>query len=152
MTDSYQRDRLLHLGLLAGTFLIIHTFFTLYVRPYAENWVNEQRAAMAADPKHVPTGSFWVIIKDYEQEAAIISAFWAIGLSMMKMAAVRRQRKPLAAAEIGVPAGIRVLPQDVREWTRQLENLPPDQRNLILPRVMERALKRFGETRNVQDA
>ena len=152
MTDSYQRDRLLHLGLLAGTFLIIHTFFTLYVRPYAENWVNEQRAAIAADPKHVPTGSFWVIIKDYEQEAAIISAFWAIGLSMMKMAAVRRQRKPLAAAEIGVPAGIRVLPQDVREWTRQLENLPPDQRNLILPRVMERALKRFGETRDVQDA
>ena len=94
MTDSYQRDRLLHLGLLAGTFLIIHTFFTLYVRPYAENWVNEQRAAIAADPKHVPTGSFWVIIKDYEQEAAIISAFWAIGLSMtLKFA------KPAAAAK-----------------------------------------------------
>src|SRR5262245_36928000 len=73
MQDTYQRDRLLHLGLLAGTFLIIHTFFTLYVRPHADNWVTEQRALLAADPKHVPTGSFWVIIKDYEQEAGIIS-------------------------------------------------------------------------------
>jgi hypothetical protein len=42
----------------------------------------------------------------------------------MKFASVRRQRKPLAAAQIGVPPGIRVLPEDVREWQRQLENLP----------------------------
>ena len=152
MQDTYQRDRLLHLGLLAGMFLVIHTAFTLYVRPKADNWVEEQRAAIAADPKHVATGSIWVIIKDYEQEAAIISALWAVGLSAMKFANVRRQRRPLTAATIGVPPGIRVLPEDVREWQRQLENLPAEERDLILPRTMERALRRFGETHDVQDA
>jgi len=152
MQDTYQRDRLLHLGLLAGMFLIIHTVYTAYIRPRAESWVDEQRAAIAADPNHVPTGSFFVIIKDYEQETAIITAFWALSLSMMKMALVRRQRKPLEDGAIRVPAGIRVLPEDVREWTRQLENLPDGQRGLILPRIMGRALKRFGETRDVQDA
>src|ERR1044072_5714267 len=111
--------------------LVIHSAFTLYVRPKADNWVEEQRTAMLADPKHVPTGSIWVIIKDYEQEAAIISALWAFSLSAMKFAHVRRQRKPLAAATIGVPPGIRVLPEDVREWQRQLENLPPEERDLL---------------------
>jgi biopolymer transport protein ExbB/TolQ len=152
MHDSYQRDRLVHLGMLACMFLVIHTFFTLHVRPRAEGWVAEQRALLAENPKHVPSGSLYVIIKDYEQEASIIAALWAISLSAMKFVAVRRQRKPLASRQLGVPPGIRVLPEDVREWQRQLENLPPEERDLILPRVMERALKRFGETHDVQDA
>jgi biopolymer transport protein ExbB/TolQ len=152
MQDSYQRDRLLHVGLLAATFLIVQTLFTLYVRPGAEDWANEQRAAAQADPKHVPTASLFNIIKDYEQESAIIAALWALGLSAVKMYSMRRQRKPLTAGAIGVPPGIRVLPEDVREWTRQLETLPDDERDLVLPRVMQRALKRFGETHDVQDA
>jgi biopolymer transport protein ExbB/TolQ len=151
MQDTYQRDRLVHLGLLAIIFLIVHAIFTVYVRPKAANWVNEQRALIAADPTYKPRGSLLVIIKDPEQESAIIGALWALSLSALKFMEVRRQRRPLTAGVIRVPAGIRVLPEDVREWSRQLENLPPAERNTILPRVMQRALKRFGETRNVQD-
>jgi biopolymer transport protein ExbB/TolQ len=151
MQDSYQRDRILHLGLLAFIFLVVHATYTVYVRPRAETWVEDQRALVAADPTYKPSGSLLVIIKDPEQESAIIGAFWALSLSFLKLWDVRRQRKPLSSGLIRVPAGIRVFVEDVREWSRQLENLPDDHRNTILPRVMQRALKRFGETGNIQD-
>ena len=152
MQDTYQRDRLIHFGLLAIIFLVVHTLYTVYVRPKADTWVDEQRAAMVADPKHKAGGSIFIILKDPEQEAAVIGAIWALTLSALKIVEVRRQRRPLGAGVIGVPAGIRVLPEDVREWTRQIENLSAGERNSVLPRLMQRALKRFGETRNVQDA
>jgi biopolymer transport protein ExbB/TolQ len=151
MHDAYQRDRLIHIALLAAIFVVVHTVYTLQVRPRAAAWAAEQQALSTADPKHRPQGSIFVIIKDYEQETEIIAFLWTLVFAGRKFVALRRQRKPLAAGTIAVPAGIRVLPEDVREWGRQLENLPADERDLILPRVMQRALKRFGETRNVQD-
>jgi len=51
-----------------------------------------------------------------------------------------------------VPTGFRILPTDVREYGRKLEELPPIERDLIPARTIRRALKRFGETANVQDA
>jgi biopolymer transport protein ExbB/TolQ len=151
MHESYQRDRFIHVALLAVVFLIVHTAYTIYIRPQAEAWLAGQAALAAADPTYRPEGSIFVIIKDYEQEAEIILALCALAISARKLIAVRRQRRPLNSGMIRVPAGIRVLPEDVREWQRQLENLPEEDRGLILPRVMQRALKRFGETRNVQD-
>lgn len=151
MQDSYRRDRIIHLSLLAIYFLIVHAVYTLYVRPQAAAWQEQQAALVEADPDYKPAGSILVIIKDPEQEACIIGALWALSLSLLELFNVRRQRQPLSAGVLRVPAGIRVLPEDVREWTRQLENLPDEQRNTILPRVMQRALKRFGETGNIQD-
>jgi len=43
------------------------------------------------------------------------------------------------------------LPEDSREYARQLQALPDEQRSLLLPRVLLAALDRFGATRNIQD-
>ena len=45
-----------------------------------------------------------------------------------------------------------ILPSDAREYLRTFEQLPPKQRDSVLPRVLAAALKRFGATGSVQDA
>ena len=50
-----------------------------------------------------------------------------------------------------VAEGVRILPEDTREYARQLQNLPDTEQRLLLPRAMLSALQRFGATRNVQD-
>jgi biopolymer transport protein ExbB/TolQ len=44
-----------------------------------------------------------------------------------------------------------VLPEDSREYSRQLQTLPESERSLLLPRALLSALQRFGATRNIQD-
>jgi biopolymer transport protein ExbB/TolQ len=68
------------------------------------------------------------------------------------MGLLGRQRRQLDAGLLKVPAGFRILPGDVREYAHKLEQLPAAQRDLIPARTIRRALKRFGETANVQDA
>jgi biopolymer transport protein ExbB/TolQ len=46
---------------------------------------------------------------------------------------------------------MRILPEDTREYARQIQALPEDEKGLLLPRVLLSALQRFGATRNVQD-
>ena len=152
MKETYSRDRLRSFGLLLIVAVIIHAAYTLYVRPVAAGWQDEEKARQAADPAYKPHRSVWVIMKDPEQEIAIILGIWALGLAAMKIRELSRHRLQLDAGLIRVPAGYRILPGDVREYSHKLDQLPPGERNLIPARTMRRALKRFGETANVQDA
>jgi biopolymer transport protein ExbB/TolQ len=106
---------------------------------------------MKADPNFVPERSLWIIIKDYEQEAEIILMLWALLMMGYKGLATARERALLERDLVRVPEGMRILPEDTREYLRQLEALPPEQRELLVPRVLRAALARFGATRNVQD-
>ena len=152
MSREYRQDRFVKLGLLLGILLVVHVVYTFYVRPQAAGWLGEQRALQAQDPSRQPERSFWVIIKDPEQESAIVLSLWALSLSVLKLRAIGREREQLMQGLLRVPAGYRILPTDVREYSRSLENLPAGQRDLIAARTMRRALKRFGETADVQDA
>jgi hypothetical protein len=53
---------------------------------------------------------------------------------------------------IGLREGMRVLPEDSREYLRHLDQLPPAARQSLLPRALYAALERFGATRSVTDA
>ena len=50
-----------------------------------------------------------------------------------------------------LPEGLKILPEDTREYARQIDALPPEQRQMLVPRALSAALARFGATRNVQD-
>jgi biopolymer transport protein ExbB/TolQ len=47
---------------------------------------------------------------------------------------------------------MRILPEDAREYLRQVQALPAAEQGLLLPRALQNALQRFGATRSVQDA
>ena len=150
--QNYVRDRGAKLGILVVIALITQLIFAAFVRPTAEAWRTEQRAIAARTPGYVPQRSIWVIIQDPEQEATIIVAIWAIILATMRFREIRQQRALLGAGYMKLDPGIVILPSDAREYLRQFEQLPPAQRDSVLPRVLAAALKRFGATGNVQDA
>ena len=52
---------------------------------------------------------------------------------------------------VPVADGMRILPEDAREYSRQIEALPDGQRRLLLPRALLAALHRFTATRSIQD-
>ena len=47
---------------------------------------------------------------------------------------------------------MKILPEDSRDYARQVEALPDDLRGELLPRALMSGLHRFGATRNLQDA
>jgi biopolymer transport protein ExbB/TolQ len=152
MKERYALDRLQTFGLLFAAAILVHVFYTLHVRPQAAGWTGQQQALQKANADYKPATSIWVIVKDPEQETAIILAIWALGLAAFKVTALGKHRRQLDAGLLKVPTGYRILPADVREYTHRLDALPGTERDLIPARTIRRALKRFGETANVQDA
>lgn len=132
--------------------ILVHAAYVLHVRPVAEAQMRADREAMAKDPEYVQQRSIYVVIKDYEQEAEIILMLWALAILGYKALAYRREAQALRAGLLRLPEGARILPEDTREYMRQLEELPADTRDRLVPRALLAALARFGATRSVQDA
>jgi biopolymer transport protein ExbB/TolQ len=140
------------LGILIVIAVVVQIVYAAYVRPTAQEWRTEQRAIAAANPGYVPARSIWVIIQDPEQQATIIVCIWAMLLSVLRFRELKYQREMLSAGYLKREQGAVILPSDAREYLRTLEQLPPRERDSVLPRVLAAALKRFGATGNVQDA
>jgi biopolymer transport protein ExbB/TolQ len=152
MKDQYLQDRIRNFGVLLIVAVLVHVFYTFQVRPVAAGWMERERAAQDGDPDYQPRRSLWVIVKDPEQQIALTLFLWALGLGIMKTRTLGRHRRQLDAGLLNVPPGYRILPADVREYSHKLDALPVAERTLIPARTIRRALKRFGETSNVQDA
>jgi biopolymer transport protein ExbB/TolQ len=132
-------------------FIAVQTVFALVVRPQAAAIVVAQNARQMSDPNYIPERSLYVVIKDYEQESEIILLLWALTILAYKARAAQHERRILDAKLLRIPEGVRILPADTREYSRQLEALPVGDRGLLLPRAILAALGRFAATRNVQD-
>ena len=132
--------------------VVVHTVYVLHVRPVAEATLQADREQMQADPNYVPQRSIEVVLKDYEQEATIILMLWAIAIMAYMARANRREQDALDADLLRLPEGMKILPEDTREYARQIEGLPDEMRQLLAPGALLGALARFGATRNVQDA
>lgn len=132
--------------------VLVHSVYVLHVRPVAEATLQADRERMTADPNYVSQRSLEVVLKDYEQEAEVILMFWALAIMGYKAIAHRREQQALEADMLRLPEGMKILPEDTREYARQIENLPAETRELLAPRALLGALARFGATRSVQDA
>jgi biopolymer transport protein ExbB/TolQ len=137
---------------LVAIVVVVHAFYTAVVRPRADAAVTAQAAAMAADPDFVAPRDPWIILKDWEQEACFILGFWAVFVMVWRGRSVSNSRGMLERDVLHLPDGMRVLPEDSREYLRQVEALPDAEREHLLPRALHVALERFGATRSVQDA
>jgi biopolymer transport protein ExbB/TolQ len=132
--------------------VFVHSIYVLHVRPVAEATQRLDREMMATNPDYESKRSIYVVIKDYEQEATIILMFWALGIMAYKTVVQRRETMALESEILRLPDGLKILPEDTREYARQIESLSAETRRLLVPRALLGALARFGATRNVQDA
>ena len=96
--------------------------------------------------------SVFVILKDYEQEVALILATWALCLIGYQASEVARNRRLFDKDYVELGEGHVVLPDDARAYGRPIESLPRDEQEMLLPRALMVALNRFGATRSVQDS
>ena len=131
--------------------IVVHAFYVSVVRPNAAIVVAEQALEAAANPDFVRERSTWVLIKDMEQEACFVLMFWALAIMGYKTKEILSERELLDVDLIAIAEGMRVLPEDSREFSRQVEALPDKQRSMVLPRALLHALRRFSTTRSIQD-
>jgi biopolymer transport protein ExbB/TolQ len=131
--------------------IVVHAAYVTVVRPRATAVLAEQRQAMKKDPNYVAERSIYVVLKDWEQESEIILGLWAFAIIGYKVWNARRERALLSRDLVHVPEGMKILPEDTREYARPLEALPPAEAECLLPRALLVSLYRFGATRNVQD-
>jgi biopolymer transport protein ExbB/TolQ len=145
-------DRIFNVGMLLVVTLVVQAIYAIHVRPSAEAWRLQEQQFVNADTNYKPKRSLLVIIEEPEPEAAIIMCIWSLLLAGRQGLKVSRFRKLLDADLMQMPAGSCVLPDDVRDHLRQLDQIQPALAESIVPRVLRSALKRFGATQNVQDA
>jgi biopolymer transport protein ExbB/TolQ len=131
--------------------IIVHAFYVSVVRPNAAEVIAEQNILAAQDDSYVRERSIWVLVKDLEQEACFVLMFWALAIMGYKAATMSKERKLLEVDLIPVPEGMRILPEDTREFARQVQALPEDRQRMLLPRALLNALRRFASTRSIQD-
>lgn len=148
---QYPSEFFVTLFALIVTVLTVHASYVAWIRPAGAEIIAAEQARMRADPDYVPERSVFLVIKDYEQEAEIIHFMWAMLIIGYKALLVRRERKLLERELVHVPEGIKVLPEDAKDYGRQLESLPPEHKGMLVVRALQRTLDRFAATRSIRD-
>ena len=152
MRKLHVDDLVYQVATLVLAFLVVHVPYTLVVRPRAQAVLAEQARQMRTNPEYIQERSWWVIIKDPEQEWEFILCLWALSIMGAKWRSSSRERRLLESDLVPVAPGARILPEDAREYARQVQALPEAERRLLLPRTTLAALNRFRATRSIQDA
>jgi biopolymer transport protein ExbB/TolQ len=152
MRNGRPNEFIYQLAALLIAVIVVHGLYVTVVRPRAEVDLALETAQLQSDPGAVPERSVWIIIRDFEQEACFVLMLWATAMMAAKWIATTRETRLLDSNLIPVASGIRILPEDAREYTRQIQALPPPKRNALLPRALESALRRFGATGSIQAA
>jgi biopolymer transport protein ExbB/TolQ len=131
--------------------IVVHAAYVTLIRPRAAEVIAEQTLQIEQDVGYTPERSIFVLVRDFEQEACFVLMFWAFAIMAFKATSAMRERALLQRELLHVREGVRILPEDTREYARVLQGLPERMRGMLLPRVLLSSLERFGSTRNVQD-
>jgi len=132
--------------------IVVHAIFVTVVRPNAESVIRQHAEMAAAGENYEVPRSFFVVIKDFEQESCFILMFWALAIMGYKTRSAMREQRIFTSPLISIAEGSRVLPEDASQLIRPLQSLGEAQRSLLLPRALQTALTRFQVTDSVQSA
>ncbi len=144
-------DFLYQLFALFISIIIVHAVYVTLIRPKADAILEQQRSRQEAGQSYEIRRSVYIVIKDFEQEACFILAFWVSAIIGLKTKIALQERRLLTRSLLKVTPGTRILPQDARQYARPIQALAEDEREFLLPRALLAALQRFGSTANIQD-
>ena len=149
---TYPSEFVVTLVALIATIVVVHALYVSWIIPNGDELVAAEQARMKADKDYVPERSFYLTINAPEQEIEIIHFIWALLILGYKAVLVRRERKLLERELIHVPEGIKVLPEDAKDYSRQLEAVPAEEKGSLVVRALQRTLDRFASTRSIRDS
>ena len=149
-------DAVYSISALLLSVIIVHSIWTLIIRPRAEAVLSQRievtQAGSGVKAQVLQLRSVYVILKDHEQELCVTLMLWSLFLLGRQAHETRKSRKQLDRDYVKIGDGQVVLPEDARVYSRPLEQLPKDEQDGFLPRLLMVAYNRFGATRSVQDA
>jgi biopolymer transport protein ExbB/TolQ len=151
MKKSFPVELVYQVFSLLIAFILVHALYVTLIRPQANSFLEQEVANMQANPDYVQQRSFFVVIKDYEQETCFILMFWAFAILGFKGRATFRQQQLLEQDLLRLPDDLPIGPEDTRDLSARLRSLPNAMQDYLLPRALLTAIERFGATRNVQD-
>ena len=131
--------------------ILVHATYVSLIRPEAKAIIAEQQMMIEQDINYVPDRSFYVIVRDFEQEACFILMLWAFAIMAIKANASINERRLLREDLIPIRVGESINPTSANDYLRQLEGLDVAKQDLFLTRTLINGLKRFTTTKNVQD-
>ncbi|MGB5177687.1 MAG: MotA/TolQ/ExbB proton channel family protein [Gammaproteobacteria bacterium] len=132
-------------------FILVHALYVTVIRPQAHSFMEQETANMQADPGYVQQRSFFVVIKDYEQETCFVLMLWAFAILGFKGKSTYTQHKLLEQDMLRLPDDLPIGAEDTRDLASRLRSLPAAVQDYVLPRALLTAIERFGATRNVQN-
>jgi len=130
--------------------IVVHAIYVGAIRPSADAQLQQQAELQAAGEDFVPERTLAVVIRDFEQEACFILLIWALAIMGYKGRRTLQEQTMLERNLIDIPEGTSVLPEDARVYSRELESLPAQEQDFLLPRTLLSALQRFATTGSIQ--
>ena len=130
MNKSFSTEFVFQIFSLIIAAILVHAIYVSVIRPNAAAIQQEQRVLIAEDSDYVPERSLFVIVQDFEQEACFILMLWAFSIMGYKARHALRERGLLEEELLPIAEGVRILPEDTREYSRQLEALQGEEQGL----------------------
>ena len=151
MNRTFSTEFVYQVFSLVISIIIVHSVYVTLIRPNANAVLQAQQERLIEDRGYVAERSWYVVVRDFEQEACIVLMLWGMAILGFKGFALRKERNLLDEDLIPVSEGMKILPEDARTYARQIEGLPDDVRGLLLPRCLLAGLYRFAATQNIHD-
>jgi biopolymer transport protein ExbB/TolQ len=151
MKKTFPTELVFQVFSLLIAFILVHTLYVTLVRPQAQAFLAREAVSMRANPDYVQQRSFYVVIKDYEQETCFVLMLWALAILAYKGRETYRQHQLLQQDLLQLPENLPIGVEDTRELSRRLQTLPAAVQEYLLPRALLTAIERFGATQNIQN-
>lgn len=134
----------------------IWLLYSEYIRPRAQE-VEIERAILARTGGDTEGSKreFVIIMRDYEQQAELTLAVWALFLLTYKLWLVSRERRMLEHDFVQLELGQRILPDAALEHAKEVQSFVDHHRSMaskLLPAFVISALQRFHATHSIQDS
>ncbi|MFT4924214.1 MAG: biopolymer transport protein ExbB/TolQ [Phenylobacterium sp.] len=129
--------------------IVVHAVYVTIIRPNADAIISQQLEKQSSGESFVAQRSIYVVLRDFEQETCFVLMFWALMIMAFKARTAVQERSMLSRQLLQVSGGSSILPQDTRDYSRSLQDLPDPERRLMAPRTLLMALQRFSATANV---
>lgn len=133
-------------------FIIVHAVYISIIRPQADSFLQHEHEMMASDSTYVQKKNFYVVVRDFEQEACFILMFWAFSIMGYKGYLSWQQSKLLDIDLLKLPIDLPVGPEDTKLLLQRLNELPAKLHHYLLPKALKMTIQRFSATCNVHDA
>ncbi len=133
-------------------FIIVHAVYISIIRPNADAFIQQEHELMMADSSYVQKRNFYVVVRDYEQEACFILMLWALAIMTYKGLSSWRQDKLLDVDLLKLPIDLPIGPEDTKALLKRLHDLPQNIHHYLLPRALIVTIQRFGATQNIHDS